>query len=92
MEERKEICIGGRRREKGREGGEVEQHFVMKGREAIYERTGASFSPPLSRMHFTPNPPVSWRHTSTRFCVVLRSTTLTTFNIKSVYVNSRRWR
>ena len=78
-----------RRREKEKEGGEVEQYFMMKGGEAIYERTGAAFSPPPSRMHFTPNPPVSWRHTSTRFCVVLRSTILTTFKIKSIYVNSR---
>ena len=56
------------------------------------EQVCAGFSPPLSMMHFTPNPPVSWRHTSTRFGVVFRSTTLTIFKIRSVYVSNTSWR
>ena len=81
-----------KRSEMWKEEGEMEQYFMMKGGGTIYERTGAAFSPPPSRMHFTPNPPVSWRHMSTRFGVVLRSTILTTFKINSIYVNSRHWR
>ena len=83
------MCIGGKREGEGEKRRGGEGYFVMK---AICDRTGAGFSPPLSMMHFTPNPPVSWRHTSTRFGVVFRSTTLTIFKIKSVYVSNTRWR